>query len=241
MNAKLDRISDSISEMKETLDQLSRKNDIDIVRNFKDIKQDYLDMLNAIKVKKEYSENEYRSLTNRMYSVLEYLYDCFMMNASGNNDTLLEAIFSLLPMFANLLCKFDTVYHFNHLDVAKDDPWHLSHRDWNTLFEKFMGKEFLDKLQDYCFLNKNLSSRASLDAVSTTFLMVLNGKTAVEDQQDILICFDSFKEYADFENETLNEAMNDVKQESKELDEDILELLNPALAKAARQFAVSAG
>lgn len=240
MNSKLNRIADSISEMKEELDQIVRKNDIDIVRNFKEVKQDYSNMLNAIKIHEEFNEKQYYELTNKMYIVLDYLYDCFMENASGNNDALLEAIFSLLPMFANVLCKYDTVYYFNHRGVSEDDPWHNSHSDWNEQFEKFMKKGFLDKLQDYCFLDKNMSARDSIEAVSTTFLMALNAKTIVEDQQAILECFDERDHYVDYENALTDAIATDIKENSSDLDEEIIELINPAVAKAVKQFALEA-
>ncbi|MBR3312033.1 MAG: hypothetical protein IKG15_09475 [Solobacterium sp.] len=239
MNTKLNRIADSISELKEELNKIVHKHDIDIVKNFKEVKQDYSDMLNAIKIHEEFDEQQYYNLTTKMYIVLDYLYDCYMGNVSGNNDALLEAIFTMLPMFANTLCKYDTVYYYKHREVSADDPWHNSHNDWNSLFGKFMGKEFLDKLQDYCFIDKELSAKDSMDTVATTFLLALNGKTTVEDHQDLLICFDEYKNYAQFENDITEEVVQTIQDNYEELDEETLELINPALAGAAKQFALA--
>lgn len=235
INPKLNRISDSISEMKETLQQLSNKSAIDIVKEYKEVKQDYVEMLDSLKRKEEFSESRYFELVKKMFIVLEYLYDCFMNNAAGNNEVILEAIYALLPMFANVISKYDTHYYYNHKSVTGDSPWHNSHTDWISLYEKLSGRDFLDKLQDYSFLNKRLSTRDSIKTISISFMLALNGKTMIEDHQKILKCFDSFEEYRQFEDFCTNEAVREIKEEIDNTDEGLAELIGPSLDRVHQQ------
>ena len=235
INPKLNRISDSISEMRETLQHLSNKSTVDIAKEYKEAKQDYLEMLDSLKRKEEFNEHRYYDLVKKLYIVLEYMYDCFMNNAAGDNEVILEAIYALLPMLTNVISKYDTLYYYNHRKVTIDSPWHNSHTDWMSLYEKLEGKDFLDKLQDYSFLNKRLSSRESMKTVSMAFMLALNGKTAIEDHQKILQCFDSYERYLEFEGICTDEAVNDIKKEVSSADENLAEMLNPSLERVRQQ------
>lgn len=239
MNAKLNRISDTMGEIKEKVSQLTKKNEIDIVREFKEVKQNYADMLNAIKIHSEYSEEKYYALTTKMYSVLDYLYQSYMGDVVDNKDAILDAIFALLPMYANVIGKYDAVYYYKHKDVSQDDPWHNSHKDWESIFTLFRGREFLDKLLDYCFLEKNLNSREALNAVYTSFLIVYNGETVIEDTQEILQCFDTYQEYINFENRTTEVAAELIAKDVTEVDEETAKLINPSIMHAANSLTLA--
>ena len=100
-------------------------------------------------------------------------------------------------------------------------------------------KKYLDKFQDYCFLEDGMSSRDADEAVLNAYLVAVNSQTIVDDNQKILLCFEDKEEYRQFQDELLEEARDRVTNAVNELDEETVKLLNPAFAQAAQEIAAT--
>ena len=240
MNSKLNSIIESIGSMQETLNQIAKKQEMDIMKEFNELRGDYADMLDADKRQESYKETDYYKLTRKMHSMIDYLYACFMSDAVENKTAILEALYVLLPMYANVLRKYDREYYFNYKDkIHGGSLWHSSHEEWMNSFGKMIDAEYLEKFQDYCFLEEGMSGRDADDAVLTAYLTAVNSHTIVEDNQKILLCFDTREEYNQYQNELIEDAQERINESMKELDEETISQLQPAFAKAAEELAAA--
>ena len=240
INRKLNSIEDSISMMQESLRRIAKKQELDIVKEFKEVRENYADMLDAAKRHTPFNERQYYSLTVKLNSMLDYLYTCFMSDAVENKTVILEAIYVLLPMFANVLAKYDTEYYFDYKDeIVSGSVWHNQHDIWMKTFERLMDRSYLDKYQDYCFLDEGVSSREADASVLTAYLVAVNAATIVDDNQKILLCFESEDRYREFKGEIVKEADKDIQSILKEYDEETVKLLNPGFKKAVQELTAS--
>lgn len=240
MNSKLNKIIDSIGGMQESLNKIIRKQDEDIKKEFNSIKDDYADMLDADKRQQPYTEQQYYELTRKMHSMIDYLYACYMSDAVEDEGAILQALYVLLPMYANVLRRYDKEYYFQYKDkIRGGSVWHGLHNEWMDSFSRMTDKKYLDKFQDYCFLEDGMSARDADEAVLNAYLVAVNSQTIVDDNQKILLCFEDKDEYRQFQDELLEEAHERVTNAVNELDEETVKLLNPAFAQAAQEIAAT--
>lgn len=240
LNTKLDGIIDSISQIQASLKKIAKKQELDIVKEFKEVKEDYADMLDATKRGTPYNERQYYTLTRRLHSMIDYLYICFMSDAVENREVILEAIYVLLPMYANVLRRYDAEYYFEYKnEISGGSVWHNQHKNWMKTFDALIDKKYLDKYQDYCFLDENMSGREADDAMLTAYLTAINSATVVDDNQKILLCFERKEDYKQFQGELVEDATETIQETMNEYDEEIIMLINPSFQSAVSELSAS--
>lgn len=122
----------------------------------------YTDMMDCRRIGSEYSEQQMRKLVDSIYSVLIQLLEFFEKELIQNKEDLIVSIFTLLSMFTNSLKIFHEMYYFEHQDsLTGQDPWHSSNKKWNSIYDRLSSALFIEKLQDYAYLEANLDSRNS--------------------------------------------------------------------------------
>ena len=88
-----------------------------------------------------------------MYTKLKYFYDLFMSASLTDTCTFLSTIYSLAHMMSITLSKYDELYYFEYKDnKTGEHKFHTDHDKWINMIGKLRSKEYLDKLQDYFFL-----------------------------------------------------------------------------------------
>ena len=233
VNDKLNALSKEIGSMHDTLDRMAKKSDIDIREHFNTVRIEYIKMLDAEKCGTEYPYKDLENLTIKMAETLNYLYMCFTEEASGEPEIILNAVFTLIPMFVNVINKFDTRYYYQNVKLIQSGKkFHDLHDEWMDLFKELRSKMFLEKVQDVCVLRENMSSREACDTVLATYYLTVASEISVDDNQIIIKSFESSEDYRRFKGEIVDEAIEEYKAE---LDDEMIPLLNPEFTKMQAQ------
>ena len=241
MNNKVKELDKKIDEMKATLHHVAQKGDMDLQKEYKDVRSEYMNMLDLEKRNLEFGETEQFELTKKMAGIIEYLYECFMADAANNPEILLDAIYSLLPMFTNILCKYDRTYYFKYAQKGDESSkTHMLQKEWESVISNLRSKQFLSKLEEYCFLMKGMHTTESTEAVNMTYMMALAAEVAIEDNKKIVECVNSDNEYQQYSIELQNEAVQDVLKAAEELDDEQIKLINPVLNRIQQQVTLMA-
>ena len=229
MNETLREIGDRIDAMAETLGKVARKEDMSLQKEYREVRADYIDMLDGEKRNIPFGEERQYELTRKLADTISYLYDCFMQDA-GNPEILLNAIYVLLPMFANVLCRYDRTYYFKYYKDGNDAMrMHMLHKEWVSVIRNLRSRAFLDKLNEYCFLDKGMHTRDAMHAVNTTYMMALAAEVSIDDNQKIIDRMHSMEEYNQYSAEKKKEAAEDILNASKKLSEEQMNLIRPVL------------
>lgn len=226
---KLNKLEAQIKDLDIKTEKLLSKATIDINAKFKSIRTEYYQMLDAEKLGDEYTSDKLKELTVKMAGLLDYLYDCFMYDATNHPDIIMNCIYALLPMYTNVLMKYNRDYYYRNYDgIDASKKRNIQYDEWLQAINKLRSLDFLDKLQDYCFLEMNLSVKETHDAVITTYLMALMAETGIEDDEKIYESLSNMQQYRVFTEELKEEAWDTIMKTAAEIDEDVLCQINSA-------------
>lgn len=208
MNEKLNKISDKIDDI---IENQNKQADKESNYKFKNVVLEYKKLLDHKKTKKNISEDEYVDLLNEECAVFEYLYKGFMDDTANDIVTLLYAMTTLASMITCNMASLDEVYYFNNRNsITEGSIWHEGHSDWESIYSMLLSDEFASKLQDYCFLYKNMDQYTT-----DLFLEAMNDHTrkmkqAVEDRKMIILLHDNIEDYNNTYNSINEEAEKEV-------------------------------
>ncbi len=224
---EFNKVNRKLEVLQGQIKKIGDKETIDILTKFKDLASAYIDFKDCEERGEPYTETQLKQLMDHLKSVLDYLYSCFIQNVTTDADALLEAIYAVIPMYADVLCKYDTEYYFNHrYKKLNNKVLHNEHDSWMELLEKFYSPFYLDHMQDYCFLNKGINNRETMTAVFVSAMLAMNAKQIVEDHDLIIQQFETKEEFLNFDLNCEIEAVDKISNEIKEIDEDIARKLN---------------
>lgn len=239
INKQLDSITEKLDDMKASIKQLNLKNQIDITKDIEKAKTSYTEMLDSEKRKSEFSEEKLYKLVIQLNECIDYLYSIFMMRAAIDQKTILAAINALLPMYANALRRYDTVYYYKHKEaISTGNALHLDHEKWMNTFEKLMDKKFLDEFKDYSFIELESDYRDAEVGSLVEYSLAFDCYTSVKDNITIMELLDSREEYRLFNEEIVEDAKEEFNNRIKELDEDVVALINTEVNTTAQQLAL---
>ena len=237
MNQKLDQISCDINDMKEMIKKIGLKQQLDIGREIEEVRADYNEMIDSDKRKQEFSENQYYELTRKLHGCIEYLYQVFIADAVFDRTKILNAIFTLLPMYANVIRRYDTCYYYkNKAAIGNNQKLHLDHDKWLKTFDNFTGADFLLEFFDFWFIERKCGFEEVELASLAECSLVLDCKQLVENNMLIMECLEEQEKYNTFQDEIIEEATKVVNEEVGELDEEIIHLINPQVEKISQQL-----
>lgn len=229
MNKKLNAISNGLDSIKKELKDIKEHQELVDKKQCDKIIGDYGYILDLEERGKEIEEKDFHNLANEMHATLNSLISCFIKIESCR-EKYLDVIFSLLPMYAALLKKYMTAYHFNNIEYNKNI---LNEDNYLHVFDRIKSLEFSNAVQEYYFLNKSLSSRDSLVASSSAYCMGANFRLDVEDNKKIINMFNDKKTYDNFLHhedliikEILEDSVDEYEGEEKEELEAVLKYLN---------------
>jgi hypothetical protein len=182
---KLNKVEDKISDVaKKVLDAHEQET----FYKFDMMLGDYKNMLDCKKVNNEYTEEKYRELIDNEYAILKLLMRIVNNDTCNNKNDILYTIISLSSMLAVTLSNFDEVYYFEHKDIQK---WHSSHNDWTSIYDSLVSKEFIEKLQDFMFIEEGYNQYQTDLFVITFIDNIKEAKQFVIDKQQLIEKLDS--------------------------------------------------
>lgn len=237
MYAKLDAMS---SEINRQLNQLQKTvkqaQDIQNDYEFDKVLADHTDMLDCQRKQQPYSEEKMRELVDREYNILMLLIRSFQMDVSADSDSLIFSIFSMLAMFTVSLRSFDELYYFNnHQTLGEDDPWHMSHGKWMSIYDTLSSEWFIEKLQDYGMFETKLST-LEVDIYYTSLLdQVADSRSEIEDNQALIVAIGDVELFKQYKEMCAKEVADAIELAYKEAGGDLDEETVSAAYQSAMQ------
>lgn len=240
MNYKLDKISSDIKDMQVKVNQLAEKKDIDTITGFEKLISRYSELLDAERRQSDVPEKEYHDLTTEVFHYIKTLYSYFMQNVIDDKNAVLEAMLSLTAILSHLLIKYDAVYYYAHKSVlAHGKRWHSDHDKWLGIFDQLCAKPFMDKLQDYFFLELGLSQRDSSEALSAVFFALTNERVKVLDNMTLIEQCDKAHDYYALMSALNAEAFDELKKQAMQLPEGYKSAVLPVFEMKQKEFAMA--
>ena len=243
ISEKINQISAEMKDIKKELNGIAENQEIAWIEKYEDVISDYSHMLDRKKIKDEFTSEEYYELAKKMNLTMQSLIQVFMRDACTDPAEILNALYALMPMLANLLCEYDRKYYFSNKDqITSGSRFHNEHPKWMQTLNTMYSQDFLDKLQDYLFINLNMSSADTNEAVTVSFMHAAYAITRVNDEDAILLKCDSMDDYNKIQNYIDQKAKEKAIEsiEHSDHDEEIsTEELKVILSKAEQMLATA--
>lgn len=214
ISKKLEYMSAEINQQLNELQRVAHGiSDLQNNYEFNKVLSEHENMLDCQRKQQPYSEDQMRKLVDREYNVLKLLIETLQKDISGNRKDLIVSIFSLLAMLTVSLCSFDEIYYFKYRDVLDNHKkWHGSHDRWMSVYQTPTQKWFIKKLQDYAFLDLNLTTDEADFYYQSLVEQVNDLREEVEDNLRIIEALDNInllKKYNEFNTEDIKEQIKD--------------------------------
>lgn len=234
MFEKLKKISGNVDALVNTV-----KSSNQIQTNFElnKILSEHANMLDSRKTKNDYSEEKMRILVDDEFNVLKMLIDTFLLETTNERNNLVLSIYSLASMLTVSIMYFDELYYYNNKDrISNGEYWHSSHNRWMSELDRLSSAEFISKIQDFGFLELNLSTFENDEYYICLLNQARDFIQEINDNQSLIQAFDSdmdFKNYNEITNQTLKEEINEAFKEANVHFEnnEIANILNDAFKK----------
>ncbi len=234
MFEKLKKISGKVDALVNTV-----KSSNQIQTNFElnKILSEHANMLDSRKTKNDYSEEKMRILVDDEFNVLKMLIDTFLLETTNERNNLVLSIYSLASMLTVSIMYFDELYYYNNKDrISNGEYWHSSHNRWMSELDRLSSAEFISKIQDFGFLELNLSTFENDEYYICLLNQARDFIQEINDNQILIQAFDSdmdFKNYNKITNQTLKEEINEAFKEANVHFEnnEIADILNDAFKK----------
>lgn len=201
------------------------------------ILSEHANMLDSRKTKNDYSEEKMRILVDDEFNVLKMLIDTFLLETTNERNNLVLSIYSLASMLTVSIMYFDELYYYNNKDrISNGEYWHSSHNRWMSELDRLSSAEFISKIQDFGFLELNLSTFENDEYYICLLNQARDFIQEINDNQSLIQAFDSdmdFKNYNEITNQTLKEEINEAFKEANVHFEnnEIADILNDAFKK----------
>lgn len=201
------------------------------------ILSEHANMLDSRKTKNDYSEEKMRILVDDEFNVLKMLIDTFLLETTNERNNLVLSIYSLASMLTVSIMYFDELYYYNNKDrISNGEYWHSSHNRWMSELDRLSSAEFISKIQDFGFLELNLSTFENDEYYICLLNQARDLIQEINDNQSLIQAFDSdmdFKNYNKITNQTLKDEINEAFKEANVNFEnnEIANILNDAFKK----------
>lgn len=201
------------------------------------ILSEHANMLDSRKTKNDYSEEKMRILVDDEFNVLKMLIDTFLLETTNERNNLVLSIYSLASMLTVSIMYFDELYYYDNKDrISNGEYWHSSHNRWMSELDRLSSAEFISKIQDFGFLELNLSTFENDEYYICLLNQARDFIQEINDNQSLIQAFDSdmdFKNYNEITNQTLKDEINEAFKEANVHFEnnEIADILNDAFKK----------
>ena len=223
--AKLDKMSEEIAQQIQHLHQtIKQGHDIQTGYEFNKVLSSYTDMLDARRRQNPYSEEKMRELVDQLYNVLQLLIAVFKKEIATDKSSIILSIFSLLSMLTMSLRFYDELYYFNNkAKLNSGSVWHSAHDRWMGVYHVLQSGWFLERLQDYAFLESDMTT-VEMDIYCAELMEeVSSQKEVVEDNQALILALDdqqTFQTINQVNTDGLKEGIASIIEETLHQDSD---------------------
>lgn len=231
---KIDSISDKIDKV---LSVVKTAKDLQIDYEFKKCVSEHTIMLDHRKTQDYFSLDEMEKLVAKEHDVLEMIVNHFMSNVINDKGILLYSIMTLASMLSVSLRYYDEMYYLDHKDkINGSEIWHTLHDKWISIFDKIASDEFIKVVQDYGFLELNLTTSGCDAFYINVKDNSLSYKQDVIDNQKLLTVFGDKEVYDSFTRNSDNEVKKTIEElinQDDNLcnDNELKEIVNRAMIK----------
>lgn len=204
--AKLEQMSEEIAQQIQHLHQTVKQgHDIQTGYEFNKVLSSYTDMLDARRRQNPYSEEKMRELVDQLYNVLQLLIAVFKKEIATDKSSIILSIFSLLSMLTMSLRFYDELYYFNNKEkLNSGSVWHSAHDRWMGVYDVLQSSWFLERLQDYAFLESDMTT-VEMDIYCEELMEeVSSQKEVIEDNQALILALDDQQTF-----QTINQVNTD--------------------------------
>ena len=173
-------ICNKLNSMDHKLDAIQKE--IAAVQNFNNEMQinnpcskmidDYKMLEAALKRGKPVPEAKIEELINNCKVYINSIYN---LQDSLSMDSALSMMFTLLPIMANCIM----IYYRQFYDP--DQGAHPLHDGWMKVFDNLSAPEFMDRIQDYLFIEKNMTNRQVNEYLDCQRLLIYSYRTRIEE------------------------------------------------------------
>lgn len=237
MNYKLDRISNNIKDIQAKVIQLVKKKNIDTISGFERLVSRYSEVLDAECRLSVVPEKEYHDLIMDVFHYIKTLYAYFMQDVIDDKNAILEAVFSLTAILSHLLVKYDSIYYFDHKSVlANGKHWHNDHEKWLGIYDILSDRPFMDKMQDYFFLESGLSQRKASEAMTAVYYALTSERVKVLDNMSILRQCESVFDYSALMDAIGEKAVEELKSKVLQLEEGKRNIALPVIETMQKEL-----
>lgn len=221
--AKLEQMSEEIAQQIQHLHQTVKQgHDIQTGYEFNKVLSSYTDMLDARRRQNPYSEEKMRELVDQLYNVLQLLIAVFKKEIATDKSSIILSIFSLLSMLTMSLRFYDELYYFNNKEkLNSGSVWHSAHDRWMGVYDVLQSSWFLERLQDYAFLESDMTT-VEMDIYCEELMEeVSSQKEVVEDNQALILALDDQQTFQTFNQVNTSELKETIVSSLDEsLDQD---------------------
>lgn len=231
---KIDSMGNKLNEV---LSVMKVAKDLQIDFEFKKCVSKHSMMLDHRKTQDYFSLDEMEELVAKEHDVLEMIVNHFMSDVIKDRGILLYSIMTLASMLSVSLRYYDEMYYLEHKDkINCSEIWHTLHDKWTSIFDKISSNEFLKIVQDYGFLELNLSASGCDAFYINVKDNSLSYKQDIVDNQTLLTVFkdkEIYDSFMRFNNNEVKKAIDEVIDEDNEIcdDNELKEILTSTLNK----------
>lgn len=225
---KLNKISEQVQNVMNTIKDIYHG---ETMYKFDNVIEEHTKMLDGKEGGIAFTEKDYLDLIIKENTLVKLLYKIFCDETSSNRMEILEAIIALSSMMAVAICEYDSIYRYEHKEKKS---LFSGHDAWMETYNMILNSEFVKSLQDFFFINEDLTQYETdilVEGVTERFEMA---KEAIEVKDEFLKLIDTKEEYDNaikVINDSISEDISSLIQ-TKEYQNDKQVL---ALCKEAQQ------
>lgn len=209
---KLNNMSKQLDEIRKGLEQLK-----DIQLKTTVLQSDILLVENY----KIYSDNLKKGIPIPKKEMITFIRDCnrninlwASINEETNLETVLGEIFVLLPMMCNYILLYYKTYY------SAEEGLYVLHDEWIYTLEKLSSDEFMNKIQDYFFIDKCMTNKEVNQYLVNHRYIIAEYKQQIEQLAEDLKTCGSVEEYEEAMQWSRQYALQQMKACQPQLEEE---------------------
>ena len=169
---KLNSIDHKLDEIQREIADVKKINyEIQIAKPCRKLVDDYSLLTSTLRKGKPVSEEK---LINLIRECKEYIISLYKLRNNLPLDAVLNLIFTLLPILANCM-----MVYYQHFYYPNQEKYPL-HDSCMSVFDLLSAPSFIDQIQDYMFIGKNLPNQQVNEYLDCHRLIVYSYKTQIE-------------------------------------------------------------
>lgn len=179
---KLDLLSATVQDIAEGVSAISSKQNQEILRECNEIAMHYNTLTDSIRNGEELTNNQFEEWLRKTNTMISMLLGNLSSGAL-DIEMVSNIIYPILPAYTNVLREFITTYFYRYNSRPSNYESYLS------IYDILARTDYIDKLQDYYMLEQKNSFIEVTDIINAHILLIVNGRTMIEDQMGLLEAF----------------------------------------------------